>query len=110
MSELYEKQKSVIENLDSVEDESLADLADLFKIFADSTRIRIMYALFKKEMAVQDIADSLVMQQSAISHQLRILRQSNLVKTRREGKTIYYRLADEHVFTIFAMGLEHIYE
>lgn len=92
------------------DDENLADLADLFKVFSDSTRVRIMYSLFKKEMHVQEIAETLSMQQSAISHQLRILRQANLVKTKRVGKTVYYRLADDHVFTIFEQGMEHIKE
>ena len=95
---------------ESVNEEDLADLADLFKIFADSTRVRIMYNLFQREMNVQEISDALNMQPSAISHQLRILRQSNLVRTRRDGKTVIYRLADDHVYTIFAQGMEHISE
>ena len=106
----YLENREMIENLSDVEDEALADLADLFKIFADSTRVRILYTLFKHEMNVQDISNELGMNQSAISHQLRILRQANLVKTRRDGKAVVYRLADSHVFTIFAQGLEHIYE
>lgn len=106
----YLKNREVIEDLSEVDDDALADLADLFKIFADSTRVRILYALFKKERNVQDICNELNMNQSAVSHQLRILRQVNLVKTRREGKAVVYRLADDHVFTIFAQGLEHIYE
>ncbi|MBQ1314984.1 MAG: winged helix-turn-helix transcriptional regulator [Erysipelotrichaceae bacterium] len=106
----YVVMKDVIERMKSVNEEELADLADLFKIFSDSTRIRIMYSLFMRELNVQEIADSLGMQQSAISHQLRILRASNLVKVRREGKNIYYRLSDSHVFTIFSQGLEHISE
>ena len=106
----YVVMKDVIEKMKSVDEETLADLADLFKIFSDSTRIRIMYSLFMKELNVQEIADVMGMQQSAISHQLRILRASNLVKIRREGKNIYYRLSDSHVFTIFSQGLEHINE
>lgn len=88
----------------------LFDLAELFKIFGDSTRIRIMSALFKTEMCVCDIAELLKMTQSAISHQLRILRQSKLVKTRKDGKTVFYSLADEHVMQIFDQGLSHISE
>ena len=88
----------------------LFDLAELFKIFGDSTRIRIISALFKTEMCVCDIAELLKMTQSAISHQLRILRQSKLVKTRKEGKTVFYSLADEHVMQIFDQGLSHISE
>lgn len=106
----YVVMKDVIEKMKAVDEETLADLADLFKIFSDSTRIRIMYSLFMKELNVQEIADVMGMQQSAISHQLRILRASNLVKIRREGKNIYYRLSDSHVFTIFSQGLEHINE
>lgn len=92
------------------DDETLYCLANLFKIFGDPTRIRILHILTKQEMCVQDIADTLSMTQSAISHQLRILKQSALVKFRREGKTIYYSLADDHVATIMAQGLEHVCE
>lgn len=80
------------------------------KCFGDPTRIRILAILSKQELCVQDIADSLSMTQSAISHQLRILKQSALVKFRRDGKTIYYSLADDHVATIMAQGLEHVCE
>ena len=83
----------------------LYKLADLFKVFGDPTRIRILNALSQTEMCVQDIADRLSMTQSAISHQLRILKQSELVKFRRDGKTIYYSLADDHVATIMAQGM-----
>lgn len=89
--------------------ETLYRLADLFKIFSDSTRIRILDILIKEELCVQDIADALEMTQSAISHQLRILKQAHLVKSRRDGKTIYYSLADDHVKTIMAQGLEHVW-
>jgi ArsR family transcriptional regulator len=89
--------------------ETLYKLADLFKIFSDSTRIRILDILIKGELCVQDIADALEMTQSAISHQLRVLKQAHLVKSRRAGKTIYYSLADEHVQTIMAQGLEHVW-
>lgn len=88
----------------------LYKLADLFKVFGDPTRIRILNALSQTEMCVQDIADRLSMTQSAISHQLRILKQSELVKFRRDGKTIYYSLADDHVATIMAQGIEHVCE
>lgn len=86
------------------------DLAELYKVFGDSTRIRIMYVLFDDEVCVYDIAATLNMTQSAISHQLRILKQSRLVKGRRVGKQIYYSLDDEHVRSIIAMGREHLEE
>jgi len=92
------------------DEEILYDLAELFKIFGDSTRIKILYALFESEMCVCDIAQLLNMTQSAISHQLRSLKQSKLVKYRREGKTVFYSLADAHVRTIINQGLEHVEE
>ena len=92
------------------DDETLYDLADLFRIFADSTRIKILYVLFESEMCVCDIAQLLGMTQSAISHQLRALKQSKLVKYRREGKTVFYSLADSHVRTILDQGMEHVGE
>jgi len=92
------------------EEELLYDLADLFKVFGDSTRIRILWALDAAEMCVCDIAYLLDMTQSAISHQLRVLKQAKLVKNRREGKTVYYSLDDDHVKQIFSMGLVHITE
>lgn len=92
------------------EETELYDLAELFKVFGDSTRIRILYVLSEKEECVGNIAQILNMTQSAISHQLRILKQNKLVKIRREGKQIYYSLADEHVRVILAMGKEHIEE
>ena len=92
------------------EDEILYDLAELFKIFGDSTLIKILYVLFESEMCVCDIAKLLGMTQSAISHQLRALKQSKLVKYRREGKTVFYSLADGHVRTILGQGMEHIAE
>ena len=95
---------------DMPEEEKLYDLAELFKIFGDSTRIRILYVLFEAEMCVCDIAEVLSMTQSAISHQLRLLKQAKLVKNRREGKTVYYSLADDHVRTIIFQGMEHIEE
>ncbi len=92
------------------DEEILYDLADFFKIFGDSTRIKILYVLFESEMCVCDIAQLLGMTQSAISHQLRALKQSKLVKYRREGKTVFYSLADGHVSTILGQGMEHICE
>jgi DNA-binding transcriptional ArsR family regulator len=92
------------------DDETLMELADLFKMFGDSTRVRIMSALISNEMCVCDIAALLAMTKSAISHQLRSLRQTKLVKTRRDGKTVYYSLNDDHVATIFAQGLDHVCE
>ena len=90
--------------------ELLDDLAELYKIFGDSTRIKILYTLFTEERGVGDIARLLGMTMSAISHQLRILKQARLVKPRREGKMVYYALADDHVRTIIAQGLDHILE
>lgn len=92
------------------DEEVLYDLAEVYKIFGDSTRIKILYALFEAELCVCDIAQVLDMTQSAISHQLRLLKASKLVKFRREGKTIFYSLADEHVRTIIDMGMEHLCE
>ena len=92
------------------DEEELYDLAELFKIFGDSTRIKILYLLFESEMCVCDIAQLLNMTQSAISHQLRALKQSKLVKYRREGKTVFYSLADGHVRTIIDQGMEHVKE
>lgn len=91
-------------------DELLYDLAELFKIFGDSTRIKILYALLERELCVCDIAKLMDVTQSAVSHQLRVLKHSKLVKFRREGKTIYYSLADEHVIRILSQGMEHIEE
>ena len=88
----------------------LYDLAELFKIFGDSTRIRILFVLFEAEVCVCDLAQVLNMKQSAISHQLRILKQNKLVKSRREGKSVFYSLADQHVRTIIGQGMEHIDE
>ena len=92
------------------DDNTLYALADLFKVFGDPTRIRILYALSAQELCVCDIASVLDMTQSAISHQLRILKQMKLVKFRREGKTVYYSLADSHVETILNQGLDHVLE
>ena len=92
------------------EETELYDLAELFKVFGDTTRIRILFVLAQAEVCVCDLAEELKMTQSAISHQLRILKQSRLVRSRRQGKVIYYALADDHVKTIIAMGMEHITE
>lgn len=100
-------QKIIAEMPDEIE---LYNLAELFKVFGDSTRIRILYVLFEAEVCVCDLASALNMNQSAISHQLKILRQNKLVKARREGKSVFYSLADDHVRTIIAKGQEHIEE
>lgn len=91
-------------------DEQLYDLAELFKVFGDSTRIKILYALFEAELCVCDIAQLLGLTQSAVSHQLRILKDAKLVRFRREGKSIFYALDDDHVRSILAMGMEHLEE
>ncbi len=91
-------------------EEVLYDLAELFKVFGDTTRIRILYALSVEEMCVCDIAEALNMSQSAISHQLRVLKANKLVKNRRDGRTIYYSLADNHIVSILGQGYEHVTE
>ncbi|MDO4563380.1 MAG: metalloregulator ArsR/SmtB family transcription factor [Clostridia bacterium] len=91
-------------------DELLCDLSDLFKIFGDTTRVKILYSLFEAELCVCAIAELLGMTQSAISHQLKTLKTANLVGNRREGKTIYYFLSDDHVRSIVAQGFEHLIE
>ncbi|MGM9614110.1 MAG: ArsR/SmtB family transcription factor [Oscillospiraceae bacterium] len=92
------------------DDETLYDLAELFKVFGDTTRIRILYALFEAELCVCDLAQLLGMTQSAVSHQLRVLKGARLVKPRKEGKTVFYSLADDHVRKIIAQGMDHITE
>ena len=92
------------------DDEILYDLAELFKVFGDSTRIKILYSMFEHELCVNDIAGLLNLSQSSVSHQLRILKTSKLVKFRREGKSMYYSLDDEHVRSIISMGMEHVEE
>lgn len=92
------------------EEKLLYDLGDLFKVFGDTTRIRILYSLFETELCVCAIAELLDMTQSAISHQLKVLKNANLVSSRREGKTIYYFLADDHVRSIIGQGYEHLTE
>ena len=110
--DFYQVHENVVKAVnDKMPDEDkLYDLAEIFKVFGDSTRIKILYVLFEAEMCVCDIAELLSMSQSAISHQLRVLKQSKLVKNRREGKTIFYSLADQHVRAIFNQGMEHIME
>ncbi len=91
-------------------DEMIFDLADFYKIFGDTTRVKILYALDKSELCVCDISALLAMSVSAVSHQLRTLRESNLVRTKRQGKVIYYSLADDHVKSILECGIDHISE
>ena len=99
-------------NTDIIKDdiELLFELADLFKVFGDSTRLRIMVLISNRELTVNDIAEALSMEQSTISHQLRVLRQNKLVRARREGKQMYYSLDDDHVKKIIEMGMDHILE
>ena len=104
-SEVVEKLKKVLP-----QDELIFELADFYKIFGDTTRVRILYALDKSELCVCDISALLNMTISAVSHQLKILRDSNLVSTRRDGKVVYYSLADNHVKEIIECGIEHISE
>lgn len=100
--------KQIDENMPP--EEELQDLAEFFKVFGDGTRLKILYVLLTAEMCVYDIAAVLNMSQSAISHQLRVLKQSKLVGSRREGKTVFYALADDHVRLIIQKGMEHICE
>ena len=97
-------------NLDMPDENELYDLAELFKVFGDSTRIRILYVLFESEMCVCDLAAALNMTQSAVSHQLKILKNAHLVKSRRDGKSIFYSLSDDHVRSIIDQGREHVEE
>ena len=92
------------------DEEEISDLSDLFKVFGDSTRLKILFVLFESEVCVCDLAEILHMTQSAISHQLKVLKQSKLVTNRREGKSIFYALADSHVRSIIAQGRDHIEE
>lgn len=110
--DFYQVHEEVVQAVkDQMPDEDrLYDLAEIFKVFGDSTRIKILYVLFESEMCVCDIAQLLNMTQSAISHQLRILKQNSLVKSRRDGKAVFYSLADSHVRTIINQGMEHILE
>ena len=108
--EVHEDLLKIVNETLPEETTELYDLAELFKVFGDSTRIRILFVLFEAEVCVCDLAKALNMTQSAISHQLRILKQNKLVKSRREGKSIFYSLADDHVRTIINQGREHIEE
>ncbi len=91
-------------------DEILYDLAELFKVFGDTTRIRILYALFESELCVNDMAQLLGLSQTAVSHQLRVLKNNKLVRFRKEGKIVFYSLSDDHVRSIIEMGMEHVEE
>lgn len=91
-------------------DEVLYELADLFRVFGDSSRIKILYALHDSELCVQDLANAVQLSQSAVSHQLRVLKDSKLVRFHRDGKTVYYALDDDHVRSILSMGMDHIEE
>ena len=91
-------------------EDTLYDLTELFRIFGDSTRIKILYALHDNELCVQDIANAVQLSQSAVSHQLRVLKDTKLVRFRRDGKTVYYALDDDHVRSILSMGMDHIEE
>ena len=110
--DVYQVLEDVVRTVrDKMPDEDvLYDLAEVFKVFGDSTRIKILYVLSESEMCVCDIAQLLNMNQSAISHQLRILKQNQLVKSRRDGRAVFYSLADGHVKTIMSQGMEHILE
>ena len=110
--EVFETHENLLHAIDEhmPDEEALFDVAELFKLFGDSTRIRILFALREGEVCVCDLAQALSMTQSAVSHQLRILKNGKLVKNRREGKSIFYSLADHHVLTIIAQGLEHVSE
>ena len=112
MEEYMHAHKETVDkvNSDMPDEELLYDLAELYKVFGDSTRIRILYVLFEAEMCVCDIAQVLSMTTSAISHQLKVLKQAHLVKYRREGKTVFYSLSDDHVRSILDQGLEHTSE
>ena len=106
----HEAHHEIIDRIDLPCDEHFFDLAEFFSVMGDSTRIKILYLLFEGEMCVCDISDKLSMSMSAISHQLSVLRRNNLVKTRRDGKTVYYSLADAHITAILGCGMDHICE
>ena len=115
MTECCDGAHSHLNNPDDIRElmpseEVLYDLADFFKVFSDSTRIKILYNLMYSELCVCDIATALKMEQSAVSHQLRTLKQMDLVRNRREGKAVYYSLADEHIKLILSQGMEHVLE
>ncbi len=110
--EVNEVHRDLVERVmaDMPDEDMLYELSELFKVFGDSTRIRILYALYEAEICVCDLAEVLQMSQSAVSHQLRNLKSARLIKSRREGKQVFYSLSDDHVATIIAMGKEHIEE
>lgn len=109
-SQTSPKNKPVPHALDMPDEEILYDLADLFKIFSDTTRVKILFALTTGEMSVNDLSDAVTLSQSAVSHQLRILKQTHLVRFRRDGKQIIYSLSDDHVHTMLSQGMTHICE
>ena len=96
--------------VEEIDEEILYDLADLFKVFSDTTRIKILFALMDKDLCVADIAETIGASQSAVSHQLRILKQARLVKFQREGKNVIYAISDDHVHTMLDQGMTHICE
>ena len=106
----HEAHHEIIDKIELPDDEHFFDLAEFFSVMGDSTRIKILYLLFEGEMCVCDISEKLSMSMSAISHQLKTLQRSKLVKSRREGRSVYYTLADDHVRTIISQGMEHIQE
>ena len=107
--ELHEESLSIA-RAEMPPEKSLSAIAELFRVFGDLTRVRILYVLYETELCVCDIAAALSMTPSAVSHQLRILKQSRLIRARREGKSVFYALADDHVHTILGQGMEHIRE
>ena len=112
MTDKHEHEEDVMASLEETmpDEEILYDLADLFKVFSDTTRIKILYSLMPGELRVADIATAIGATQSAVSHQLRILKASRLVKFQRDGKNVMYSLADDHVYTMLAQGMSHICE
>ncbi len=108
----FSEEREKLEQLDESmpPDEILYDLAELFKVFGDSTRIKILYALFESELCVSELCELLELGQTAVSHQLRVLKINKLVRFRKEGKNVYYSLADDHVRSIIGQGMEHIGE
>ena len=112
MSEANKQDSGVCADFDEPmpDEEMLYDLADLFKVFSDTTRIKILYSLMCGELCVADIAEAVGATQSAVSHQLRILKAAHLVKFQRDGKNVLYSLADDHVYTVLAQGMSHICE
>ncbi len=108
-SEVHEELLKIVRDTLPPEEE-LYDLAELFKVFGDSTRIRILFVLFEAEVCVCDLAAALNMTVSSVSHQLKILKQNKLIKSRREGRSVFYSLADDHVRTIVSQGMEHLEE